>query len=321
MTETAFSLDRPAQSCRATGIALGLLLGCYFCARILEVVPTGIPRIALVSLDVLSAMAFALTHGARFYGIRAILVLTGICIVVGNVVENVGVITGFPFGRYEFGTLMGPKLFHVPVLLGLAYIGMAYVSWMLARLILNAGVAGRSLRSIFVLPLLASLIMTTWDVAQDPVWATILHGWIWYDGGVWFGVPLSNYFGWYSTLLIIYMLFALYLSRSGIAERRIGIAGSEVVDCPSWPAPLFYALCAAGNVLQLASRSAPVVVTDESGKTWHSAQIFGASAVVSVVCMGIFVLLACCKSLLPAKSGQSSLIRRSTNAIPRTDQL
>jgi uncharacterized membrane protein len=305
----------------AIKFVLFAIFAAYACARVLEVISGSIPHLYIVALDVFSAAAFAFADGSRRYGWRGMLMFAAICLAVGNVIENVGVATGFPYGRYRFLELMGPKIGNVPVLLGLAYVGMAYVSWMLAKQILKADVAGRSSRSIFVLPLLASLIMTTWDLAQDPVWSTILHGWIWYNGGAWFGVPLSNYFGWYATLLIVYLLFALYQSKSGITEGRMGIAGQEVNDRPSWPVPLFYALCAAGNVLQLASHSAPAIVTDQTGKAWHSAQILGASAAVSAVCMGAFVSLACRKSLLPAKSSQSSFITRSTDAIPRTDQL
>jgi putative membrane protein len=180
---------------------------------------------------------------------------------------------------------MGPKVLHVPVLLGLAYIGMAYVSWMLACLILKAPASPASARSIVAIPLLASLIMTTWDLAQDPVWSTILHGWIWYDGGAWFGVPISNYLGWYANVFVIYLLFALYL-------RRRGPAASAVGSPPVWPAPVFYALCAVGNVLQLASRSTSQVVPDPTGKSWPVSQIIGASALVSIACMGTYVYLS-----------------------------
>jgi hypothetical protein len=45
--------------------------------------------------------------------------------------------TGFPFGRYEFTDLMGPKLFKIPLLLALAYLGMGYLSWVIALMILK----------------------------------------------------------------------------------------------------------------------------------------------------------------------------------------
>ena len=216
-------------------LALSLILASYACARILEVAPTSIPRTAIVALDVLSAMAFALTDGVRHYRLRGILVFTVICTVLGNLVENLGVTTGFPFGHYYFVELMGPKLFHVPVLLGLAYIGMAYVSWMLARLIVGHSYAPVSGIRVATLPLVASFVMVAWDLAQDPVWATILHGWVWRDGGPWFGVPISNYLGWYGTVFTIYLFFALYLRCRPALPIATSMASLR-------PALLFYVL-------------------------------------------------------------------------------
>src|ERR1035438_7572124 len=122
---------RPRRSLAAP--ALVRVFAACLAARTLEIVPTSVPRMAIVALDVLSALAFALVHGARTLGLRTILIFTGLCIVIGNLVENLGVASGIPYGHYYFLELMGPKLFHVPILLGLAYIGMAYVSWTLGQ--------------------------------------------------------------------------------------------------------------------------------------------------------------------------------------------
>jgi hypothetical protein len=255
------------------------ILVLYASVRLLEVV-TGSPRTSVVALDVLSALAFTLVDGARHYGWRGILVFAAICAVIGNAVENLGIATGFPFGRYEFLSLMGPRLFHVPVLLGFAYIGMAYVSWMLARLIAgNAAIRG------VALPLLASCIMVAWDWAQDPVWATLLHAWRWRDGGPWFGVPWSNYFGWYVTVFLIYVAFSLYL-------RRWPPSAARLHPSPNWPPVLFYALCAAGNALQVFTRLPQQTAMDPTGKSWRVADILAASALVSIFAMGGFVLAA-----------------------------
>jgi putative membrane protein len=259
---------------------LAVIFAWYSIARILEILPTSIPQTAIVALDVLGALAFALVDGTRAYRVRGILVFAGICIVVGNVAENLGVATGFPFGRYYFVNLMGPKLWHVPVLLGLAYIGMAYVSWTVARAILGpVGFAGAR---VLAVPLLASAVMTSWDLAQDPVWATVLHGWVWRDGGAWFGVPASNYLGWYGTVFVIYLLLAVYLRKSGDAAGANGSAG---------PALLFYALCAAGNVLQVLPRQATAAVADPTGRVWQVADILHGSALVSIFVMGGFAVL------------------------------
>jgi len=268
-----------------TAFALSLILVAYACARILEVTPAPLPRTTIVALDVLSAMAFALVDGARHYRLRGILVFAAICMVVGNIVENLSVITGFPFGRYYFAELMGPKLFHVPVLLSLAYIGMAYASWTLARLILGNAHGQVAGARVLTLPLTASFIMVAWDMAQDPIWSTVLHGWVWLNGGPWFGVPISNYLGWYFTVFLIYLLFALYLRR-----YPLGLISASPVNLR--PALLFYTLCASGNVLQTSSHLAPAVVQDPTGTLWRVVDITGASALVSIFVMGAFMMVA-----------------------------
>jgi len=266
-------------------VALAFLLAAYACARILESTHNPLPSIAIVALDVLSAMAFALIDGARHYRLRGILVFAGLCIVVGNVTENLSIATGFPFGHYYFASLMGPKLFQVPVLLGLAYIGMAYVSWMLGAAIVGRSPASATGARILAVPLTASFIMVAWDLAQDPVWGTVLHGWVWRDGGLWFGVPISNYLGWYANVFTIYLLFAIYLRRSTAPRHPKPRPTAR-------PAILFYALCATGNVLQIFYKADPAVVQDPAGHTWRVADITGASALVSIFVMGAFAFLA-----------------------------
>ena len=272
---------------------LVLILACYLCARVLEVSPTSIPRMAIVALDVLSAMSFALVDGARHYRLRGILVFASICLVVGNLSENLSIATGIPFGHYYFLELMGPKLFQVPVLLGLAYIGMAYVSWTVARLIVGNSQTPVTGVRILALPALASFVMVAWDLAQDPIWATVLHGWVWRDGGAWFGVPVSNFLGWYGTVFTIYLLFAVYLRWPAVGIKAPGASMR--------PAVIFYLLCAAGNVLQALSRQAPALVIDPTGKQWRYAEIAAASALISIFVMGGFAAAAWIRMARPEK--------------------
>jgi len=284
-SEATALMNEPAAAPRSfpAALALALIFAAYMCARTLEIVHTPIPRTAIVALDVLSAMAFAMADGAREYRLRGILVFAAICIVVGNVSENVGVATGFPFGRYYFAELMGPKLFHGPVLLGLAYVGMAYVSWTLGKVIVGSPSAAGG--RVLAVPLAASFIMVAWDLAQDPVWSTALHGWVWLDGGPWFGVPVSNFLGWYGTVFAIYLLFALYLRRGPALEVSESRGHGRA-------AILFYALCAAGNVCQVLGRPNQAVVQDPTGHAWRVADITADSALVSVFVMGAFAILA-----------------------------
>lgn len=265
--------------------ALVALLLVYAFSRVLQIFTGQVPMVAIVALHVLPAAAFAWIHGALLYRLRGILAFFVICFVVGNVAENIGVRTGLPFGRYYFTDLMGPKLLVVPILLGLAYIGMAYVSWTLSRLILGQAESPVSAANVFVVPLIAAFLMVAWDLAMDSIWSTVLHAWIWQRGGAYFGVPISNFLGWYGTNFSIFLLFALYL-------KGRPLNGSSLPPAYWHLAVGFYAVSAAGNLVLLIPRPNPAVVSDPSGVQWRVADITGATAVVSIFVMGAFVLLA-----------------------------
>jgi uncharacterized membrane protein len=186
-----------------TGIAIWLLLSVYAVARVFQILPSRLPMAGVVALHVLPLLVFALIHGAMSYRLRGILIFFAICFVVGNVFENLGVATGFPFGRYYFTAAMGPKLFQVPILLGLAYVGMGYLSWTLGGVILGNLHPSLVGARVVMLPLVAAFIMVAWDFANDPVWTNINRLWVWEHGGAYFGVPLANFLGWY---LVVYLI-------------------------------------------------------------------------------------------------------------------
>ncbi len=286
MSNTVAQIAHPTrgQRTRTSSAFLTTLLILYAFTRILQIVPFSTPSTSIVALEIFSALAFALIHGTHHYRLRGMLVFALICLIIGNALENLSILTGFPFGHYVFLPLMGPQLLNVPILLGLAYIGMAYVSWTLARLILVATSTRPESTHRITLPLLAAVIMTAWDFAQDPVWSTLLHAWRWRDGGIWFGVPLTNYAGWLLTVFLIYLAFTQYLRHAAATPRPAS---------PQWRAPvLLYALCALGNVLQILRPQPLEVVTDPTGAQWHTAAILRASALVSIVVMGSFALFA-----------------------------
>jgi len=286
MLNTLLPVTHPTSGPRTRIISalLVAILTLYAFVRILEVLRISTPSAPIVALEILSALTFALIHGAQHYRLRGILVFAAICLLIGNIMEYIGVQTGFPYGHYQFLPLMGPQLLDVPILLGLAYIGMAYVSWTLARLVLRATAARPEGPQVITLPLLAAVIMTAWDFAQDPVWSTLLHAWRWRDGGIWFGVPLTNYAGWFFTVFLIYFAFAQYLRRFAITTQPA---------FPHWRAAiLLYFFCAIGNVLQLLRPQTVDLIADPAGTLWHTAAILRASALVSIFIMGSFALLA-----------------------------
>ena len=94
-----------------------------------------------------------------------------------------------------------------------AYFVAGYLAWTMATLFLGNLGTGIERRNILLVPFIASFIMVMWDFCLDPIRSTIDGAWVWEDGGAYYGVPISNYFGWYLTV------FLIYLYRFSINER------------------------------------------------------------------------------------------------------
>lgn len=277
------------------GWTLWSLIGAYVAADVLFLLaglyPGHLPVVVSVALHILPPVVFALIHGARIYGWRGILAFAVLNVFVGNVLENVSIATGFPFGHYVFTERMGPKLWQVPILLGLAYVGMGYLSWTVARAIFRERIGELSGWRVAALPALAALVMTAWDLAMDPIWSTVGRLWIWQQGGGYFGVPASNFVGWLVTNYVIYQLFVLVVLRGGRGTAG-EIATESVPLSYSRMAVIFYALTGIGNLLLAVPTPRHPVVTDASGTAWRVSDITLACGVISVLVMGGFALFA-----------------------------
>lgn len=245
-------------------------------------------------LSALLPMAFALLHGSKQYSWRDMLVFSAICLAVSNALENLSIVTGFPFGHYYYSDALGPKLFLVPLLIGPAYLGMGYLSWTLARLILG----GRRPRAdrLFAVPAIAGFVMVSWDLTFDPIASTIGHSWIWHDGGAYFGVPVSNFLGWYLTVYVFFLMFALYLRRRALRSPQQAAAGF-------WrPAVAMYAVTALRPILTSLFHSAgPATVIDQAGVAWPVDALYGTCALAAIFTMGAFLVLALFR---PAERGR-----------------
>ncbi len=296
---------------RATRSALIVLLLLYVVARLLQIFPTRVPTLLIVVLHVLPPALFAFVHGRRVYGPRGIAIFMALCLGIGSLLESLSLRTGFPFGHYFFTGVMGPKLLQLPIPLALAYVGVGYLAWVVASFVVAA--PPRSRAALFVVPCIAAVVMTAWDLAMDPVWTHIDRAWVWLDGGGYFGVPFSNYFGWLLTTWLFYQAFALWLRRQPHATVQ-----------PRWSrlALLMYGITAAGNLL-LAIPSAvpplfPKTITDAAGRHWFTSDVIGACILVTVFVMAPFALVAWVRagSAPPPESG-----RREPRAQRASDQV
>ena len=276
----------------------------YAIARISQLYASQIPTLLIVELHVIPPALIALAHGSVLYRAKGMSVFVVFCLGFGTLAESLSLRTGFPFGRYYFTDVMGPKILQLPVLLALAYLGIGYTSWILALLILgyaDKGYADKPLRGmrVLALPLLASLIMIAWDLSMDPTWSLLDQAWVWQDGGAYFGVPVSNFFGWFFTAYLYYQTFALYCrsNPTPASHSRQGF----------WaPVVLLYALCALGNTLVLKQPMTPPFVIDAAGRRWLTADILHNCLLVSLLVMLPFALFAWPKTRQPVAEMSSA---------------
>ena len=230
----------------------------------------------------------ACVHAALFYGRKDALAIFAICVVITFVMENIGSITGFPFGRYHFE--VGADLPHVgviPVIVGPLWFGMGYFSWIVAGTLLGASARPSGRFELLAWPIVAAIIMTQWDVVMDPPLSTISKAWIWHDGGAHFGVPLSNYGGWVLTSWLFYQAFAVYLSRR--AERPVPpLARQQLLRLTA------IALYLSPGLTHLApwliGQTGEVV--DAAGHLWRVADLRAATVLTMLVTMFVSSMLA-----------------------------
>ena len=168
----------------------------------------------IVAINVLLLTFAALLHGFQRYGLKRILTFFAITAVVSWSFETSSIANGFPFGHYVYSDHLGAKLGAVPWLILPSYFSMGYFSWTMAHVLVQHFQRAISGLAIFTVPLIGSCLMVMWDLSIDPVASSLSQNWIWRDGGAYFGVPYSNFLGWFLTVYVIFQVFALYLSRA-----------------------------------------------------------------------------------------------------------
>ncbi len=256
-------------------------------------------------------LVFFFVHGSLNYRLRDLLVFAAITLVVSNIFENMSILTGFPFTHYYYTDTLGPKLFLVPVLIGPAYLGTGYLAWTIARVISGAPDSRLPGHLTFIVPLLAAFMMVSWDLSSDPINATVYHGWIWVDGGSYFGVPSGNFLGWLLTTFVFLQLFALYLKR----RPNVQSINEQPARIQSLQAILFYGLIAVGYLVNSLTENMSGTVTDPAGMVWRLQDIYAVTALVAIFTMGTFTVLGLVKLMELSPAVQSV----PTKAMSRAD--
>jgi uncharacterized membrane protein len=252
-------------------VLLGLLVAAF------------VPGLRLVVI--VAQVGFALWHGARRYSRRAIGVFVAAGLVISNILENLSIQTGFPFGHYHYTG--GGKIFEVPWFIGPSYLATGYLAWVVATVLLGDVRRDSPWLTTIGTPIIGAFAMTAWDLALDPSTSTINQAWIWENGGGFFGVPLVNFLGWTFTVYLFMQVFALYLRSRGPlpTEQPDRDTASDLQGT------LLYAATTISFFTKFFTGER-TTVTDAVGATWRTADIYETSVLLTVYGMFFIALLA-----------------------------
>ncbi len=146
---------------------------------------------------ILLGAATLLVFGVAALGRRKTAIFFAVATLLPLTAELVGTSTGWPFGPYEYTDLLGPKVLgKVPFTIPLSWFYMGFTAYLLASAI--TGMLRVRRRTFWTLALGAWLLMA-WDLALDPAMVRnqVFPFWQWYTHGVYFGMPLQNFVGWF----------------------------------------------------------------------------------------------------------------------------
>jgi len=129
------------------------------------------------------------------------------------VIEYIGTKTGIPYGDFAYEVPLGPMLFDtIPLGLPVFFLPLVLNSYLLCLLLLGGRAA-----SVFVrLPAVIATVLAV-DLVLDP--AAVALGFWSYGGGVYYGVPLSNYAGWVLSATVATVLVDVAFDGTELVRR------------------------------------------------------------------------------------------------------
>lgn len=107
--------------------------------------------------------------------------------------ELIGIHTGYLYGDYVYGASLGPKLWDVPIVIGVNWFVLVY---------LTGTVFHKSIPNDYYAAFLGAVSMTALDYVMEPV-AVALDFWSWkFDI-----IPAENYLGWFAVAFLIHLIY------------------------------------------------------------------------------------------------------------------
>jgi uncharacterized membrane protein len=287
-------------------------LVCAFAMLLLTIILVGGRATPLAQGLGAVSIVIVFAHAVAALGWFEALSFAAICLAVTFTVENIGVRTGLPFGHYAF--LVEPNLPHIgaiPFIVGPLYFGMGYPSWVIANLFLSRSVQRPSRwPQLLAVPIVAAFVMVQWDVVMDPSGSTLAHAWVWYDGGGYFGMPLSNFLGWFLVTYLYFQGFSLFLYMRRMKSVH------PIRSRAFWVVPILLYL-AAGLCYIPPLFDANERLVDAAGRIWWATDLRETAVIVMLFTMLPTSLLALLRLGLQERTSKSTLSRQE--AMPCQD--
>jgi putative membrane protein len=112
------------------------------------------------------------------------------------VIESIGVNTGLIFGEYVYGETLGYQIFETPLIIGMNWLFLVYVS---------SSLTGKIISGKFISFLFPPVLMVVYDLVLEQV-APDLGMWNWNNEVI----PLQNYIAWFVVALLFVLVFRLF---------------------------------------------------------------------------------------------------------------
>lgn len=163
----------------------------------------------------------------RWIGFRwglALIVFFGIFPII---VEAIGITTGLPYGEFYYSDWMGIKIFGlVPWSVAFAFAPLIFGS---------LSISVKLVRDWKLQIVLSAIILVLVDMVLDPA-AVVLSIWVWLTPGPYYGIPLTNYTGWFLTAFIASLILYQTIQRIEDVQEEfpIEVSSSLFISLAFW---------------------------------------------------------------------------------------
>ena len=153
------------------------------------------------------------------------LVLIFFLSIYATLIEALSITTSFPYGYFEYNSQLGYKLFDlVPWNVSFGWVPLVIGSYAISCWIFK--------KHIYQFLFGVSFLVAT-DLIIDPG-AVLMGFWTWTSPGLYYSIPLSNYFGWIFSSIIAGILFFWIIPKNVIIKLPYYSAYTLVLGNSFW---------------------------------------------------------------------------------------